>query len=272
MPSPLIPSTLAASPDGPSVIAVMLRSDALRVTQRHRHARGQLLGSSNGLVSVETDRGQWVVPATHAVWVPPGIVHGLRSHGPFAGWSAYVAPASCTTLPDRPCILPVSGLLREVVARLAQVSDHLLTAAQQRLAEVLMDEIGTAPHDALGLPMPTDPRVRKVARALSECPDDSRRLEEWAAWVDIAPRTLSRRFVKETGFTLTEWRQRVRLLRAMELLAAGYSVTRVALELGYDNTSAFIALFRRRLGTTPGQFASTGRLPSPGQGDSAMRS
>jgi AraC-like DNA-binding protein len=41
-----------------------------------------------------------------------------------------------------------------------------------------------------------------------------------------------------------------RLLRAIELLAAGESVTSIALELGYDNTSAFIAMFRRCLGTT----------------------
>jgi AraC-like DNA-binding protein len=30
----------------------------------------------------------------------------------------------------------------------------------------------------------------------------------------------------------------------------------VAMELGYDSVSSFIALFRRILGTTPAQFAS----------------
>ena len=52
----------------------------------------------------------------------------------------------------------------------------------------------------------------------------------------------------------TEWRQRVRLLRALEMLAADMSVTRVALELGYENVSAFIALFRRTFGVTPGRY------------------
>ncbi|MCP1366191.1 helix-turn-helix transcriptional regulator, partial [Halomonas sp. BBD48] len=223
----------------------------------HCHARGQLLGSLNGLVSVDTDSGQWVVPATHAVWVPPGVVHGLRSHGAFSGWSAYVVPSACTDLPDRPCTLGVSGLLGEVVARLVQVSEENPNAAQHRLAEALLDEIRTLPHEALGLPMPKDPRVLKVARALSERPDDTLRLQEWAAWVGMAPRTLSRRFVSETGFTLTEWRQRVRLLRALEMLAAGHAVTRVALELGYENASAFIALFRRTFGATPKQYTMT---------------
>ena len=50
------------------------------------------------------------------------------------------------------------------------------------------------------------------------------------------------------------WRQQRRLLRALELLATGRSVTDVALELGYDNASAFIAMFRRCLGTTPARY------------------
>jgi len=41
----------------------------------------------------------------------------------------------------------------------------------------------------------------------------------------------------------------------MELLAAGHSVTSVALQVGYDGTSAFIAMFRRATGRTPGRYA-----------------
>ena len=40
----------------------------------------------------------------------------------------------------------------------------------------------------------------------------------------------------------------------MEMLAAGQSVTTVALDLGYDSPSAFTAMFRRTLGTTPRRY------------------
>ncbi|MDL0434109.1 helix-turn-helix transcriptional regulator [Marinobacter sp. TBZ242] len=262
MSSPFLSTALASSLAGPRVIAVERKSGTVRTTCRHCHARGQLLGSLNGLVSVETEDSQWVVPATHAVWMPPGVVHGTRSHGAFAGWSAYVLPSACADLPDQPCILAVSGLLREVVARLAKADGGSTEAAQSRLADVLLDEIRALPREALGLPMPKDARLLKIARALSNHPADDRRLREWAEWVAMAPRTLSRRFVIETGFTLTEWRQRVRLLRALEMLAVGKAVTYVALELGYENVSAFIALFRRTYGVTPGQYASFGVLHS----------
>ena len=39
-----------------------------------------------------------------------------------------------------------------------------------------------------------------------------------------------------------------------ELLAAGESVTNIALEVGFENTSAFIAMFHRCMGTTPTRY------------------
>jgi AraC-like DNA-binding protein len=120
-----------------------------------------------------------------------------------------------------------------------------LNAAQLRLAGVILDEIR---------PLPQDPRLLKIALALSDRPDDERRMEQWADWAGIAPRTLTHRFAAETGFSLTGWRQRVRLLRALKLLVEGKPVTAIALHLGYDNVSGFIALFRRTFGVTPGRY------------------
>ncbi|MDV5357558.1 AraC family transcriptional regulator [Enterobacter asburiae] len=148
----------------------------------------------------------------------------------------------------------MTGLLREAVARAAGFQEMTLTPSQERLAGVIIDEIGALPEVDLGLPMPQDPRLIRIAHALTARPDEDRRLEAWAAWAGISSRTLSRRFSAETGFSFSEWRQRVRLLRALELLAAGKPVTAIALELGYDNVSAFIALFSRVFGTTPGRY------------------
>jgi AraC-like DNA-binding protein len=247
--------TAAVSQD-PLIRVVEQASTAGRVTRRHSHASGQLLGASQGLLTVEVHDGRWVVPATHAVWLPPHTPHGLRSHGPFAGWSVYVDEQACAALPAEPRIAAISSLLREAVARAAGWDDdgEPLDAARSRLAGVILDEIAAAEPVALGLPMPADARLLKIARALSERPSDERRLEEWADWAGIAPRTLTRRFASETGFSFTEWRQRVRLLRGLELLAAGQPVTAIALELGYDNVSAFIALFKRTFGVTPGKY------------------
>ncbi len=69
---------------------------------------------------------------------------------------------------------------------------------------------------------------------------------------------MTRRFSAETGFSFTQWRQRSRLLRALELLTRGTAVTTTALDLGYENVSAFIAMFRRHFGVTPGRYMLPG--------------
>ena len=43
-------------------------------------------------------------------------------------------------------------------------------------------------------------------------------------------------------------------MQASRLLAAGTSVTEAAVRAGYDSTSAFIAMFRRATGVSPGRF------------------
>jgi AraC-like DNA-binding protein len=58
---------------------------------------------------------------------------------------------------------------------------------------------------------------------------------------------------------LSRWRQRLRVLHALPRLAAGDTVTRAALALGYDTTSAFIAVFKRELGDTPARYARDAR-------------
>jgi AraC-like DNA-binding protein len=106
----------------------------------------------------------------------------------------------------------------------------------------------------LHLPQPRDPRLRAVTGALLRDPGDARSLTAWSRHAGASARTLARGFLRETGMGFGAWRQQARLLRALELLAEGEPVTRVALELGYAGPSAFIAMFRRALGATPGRY------------------
>jgi AraC-like DNA-binding protein len=54
--------------------------------------------------------------------------------------------------------------------------------------------------------------------------------------------------------TFGKWRQQLRLMQAMRLLAEGAKVTHAALESGYSTPSAFISMFRKTLGTTPASY------------------
>ncbi|WP_437524886.1 helix-turn-helix transcriptional regulator [Sorangium sp. So ce726] len=255
---PFIDAERARSACPPLLVAVTRDGDEPRTTPAHRHARGQLLGATRGLITVGAERNRWVVPATHAAWIPPHHEHSLESHGPFAGWSVYVAEPACADLPPEPCIVRTSGLLREAVARVSTWPELApLSAPELRLVAVLCDEIGSLPREDFGLPMPTDPPLLRIARALLADLADNRRLEAWARWAGVSARTLTRRFPEETGFSFSEWRQRARLLRALELLAAHTPVTAIAIDLGYETVSAFSALFRRTFGAPPTKYFRT---------------
>ncbi|BCQ52923.1 AraC family transcriptional regulator [Burkholderia gladioli] len=256
MRDPLLPPPLVLESGGPLVAAAELTQSVARETEAHRHARGQLVGALSGLLSVGLEAQQWVVPATHAIWVPPHHMHSLRSYGPFSGWSVFVQEAACAALPTAPRAIRTNPLLREAVRRAATWSGGSLDHDEIRIAELILAEIAASPAQALGLPRPLDARLARIADALAADLSDTRRAEDWAQWAGIAPRTLSRRFLEETGMSFAQWRQQARVLRALERLAVGTPVTTIALELGYDNVSAFIEMFRRVLGVTPGKYAA----------------
>lgn len=244
-------------PGHPTLFAVQGNYDAELSSHFHQHARGQLFGSLRGLLSVGVEDAVWLVPAIHAVWLPPHTPHSGQSHGPFHGWSVYIDEGACADLPQQACTLRTSGLLREAVLRACHwepISSDPLPGPQAHIAAVILDEIRGLPIEPFGLPLPKDARLQRIARALIANPSDDQGMEHWADWAAVSLRTLSRRFVTETGFNFTAWRQRARLMRSLEMLATGTPVATIAYDLGYSSPSAFISLFKRSFGQTPANY------------------
>lgn len=226
-------------------------------TGRHSHGRTQLVFAAAGVVTVETAEGSWTVPPQRAVWVPGGLVHDLAMHGRVELRSLYFLP-TLPGVPAEPSVLSVTPLARELVLRLMDLPPAP-DESWRRLVATLLDELAGVGSALLHLPLPTDRRARRVAEALLAEPGDGRRLEDWAARVGAAPRTLLRHFRRDTGLGFAAWRQQARFIAALPRLAAREPVTAVALDLGYDSPSAFVAAFRKAFGTTPGRyFASNG--------------
>lgn len=229
----------------------------------HRHRRAQFVYAGRGVMSVTTASAAFVVPPQRAVWMPAGVGHRIEARSVVAMRTLYIEPLVSTELPANVCVLQVTPLLRElIIAAVAAGPVYAPDGAQSRIVSVILDQIATLPTASLALPMPTDARLLRVTQALVAEPGDTRSLARWAAQAGASERTLGRLFKQQTGMSFGAWRQQRRLLQAMELLATGSSVTAVALELGYDNTSAFIAMFRRCLGTTPARYFKAPRHSS----------
>ncbi len=238
----------------------MVRTFAVRHTGDHEiaphaHDWHQLIYASEGVMWVHTVQGDWVVPPNRAVWVPAGVEHGIEMTGTVLVQTLYLAQGIAGSLPGRCCAVNVSPLLRELIRHtvaLGMLDNNVPQRA--RLIDFLVDQLSALPTIPLQLPWPTDERAQRVAAWLREHPEDPGLIKQMARRVVASARTLERLFQKETGMTFGKWRQQLRLLHALRLLADGRSVTAVALDVGYDSPSAFIAMFKRTLGTTPHRY------------------
>ncbi|MEV0228907.1 helix-turn-helix transcriptional regulator [Nonomuraea sp. NPDC050786] len=122
-----------------------------------------------------------------------------------------------------------------------------------RLWAVLLDQLRRAPEQPLHLPTAQDPRLAAVCATLHRDPADSRTLAQLAAGVGTSDRTLARLCRRELGMSFPQWRTQLRLHHALLLLADGVPVTTVAHRCGWASASAFIDVFRRAFGYTPGR-------------------
>jgi len=225
------------------------------IVETHHHRRAQLLFASRGTMVVSTDQGIWVVPTQRAVWIPAFVDHAVLARSELSLRSLYFSPPIVPDMPKACAVVTVSELLRQLIlTAVALPIDYDEDGADGRLIGVLLDQIQTLPETPLHLPMPTDTRLQKITETLTRNPADPQSLEDWATTAGASSRTLTRLFTAETGMTFRQWRQQVRLLEALARLADGEPVTAVALDLGYDSQSAFISMFRKSLGTTPGRY------------------
>jgi AraC-like DNA-binding protein/quercetin dioxygenase-like cupin family protein len=223
----------------------------------HSHRRAQLVYASAGVMVVTTERGMWVVPPQRAVWVPALMEHQIRTSGQVSMRSLYITPDAVLGLPQDCCVVAVPPLLRELILyAVTRPRLYELGSPDEHVMLVILDQIQSLPVAPLHLPMPSDPRLLRISKTLMEHPEDARTLAAWARTVGASTRTLTRLFLAETGVSFRHWRQQVRLLEALRRLASHEPVTAVALDLGYNSPSAFIAMFRRAFGTTPRHYFS----------------
>jgi AraC-like DNA-binding protein len=231
----------------------------------HYHDVQQVVYPSSGVLAISAAAGTWVVPPQRAVWIPAGVPHAHRAHGPVQMRTLAISSAATADqpLPTGPAVLTVSPLLREVIVALSSADGTPYTARQRATMEqVALDQLRRVDQLPVRLPALADDRLRAVAALLRANPAEERTLAELGVVVGASERTLSRLFRQEAGMSFPQWRTQFRLQHALVLLADRTPVTTTALACGWSNPSAFIETFRRCFGATPRTFYTDTR-PAP---------
>lgn len=218
----------------------------------HFHERDQLVYASHGVMTVRTRSDTWVVPPLRAVWIPASIAHSITMSGAVTMRTLYLKPGLAKTVPRSCCVVNVSPLLKELILHACSFRALRKTTLRQRhLIEVITDQLETVQMVPLQLPHLADPRALRIAEMLMADPGNNQTLAQICKAGGASKRTMERLFQEDTGMTFGKWRQQLRLMQALRLLAEGAKVTHAALEAGYSTPSAFISMFRKTLGTTP---------------------
>jgi AraC-like DNA-binding protein len=223
----------------------------------HSHARAQLVCATTSTVDVVAGERRWTLQPGHAAWLPGGLAHSVSALSTTSIFrSLYIRPDLAGKLGGEAAVFGLSPLLRELLLQLIEVYDgHRDRGIYPHLAALTLDEIARAEHRpeiaAPLLPAPRDRRLKLICDTLMGRPADRRTLEEWGKAAGASTRTLERLFRDETGMSFNDWRQTCRIAAAIPQLQQGNPVKLVAWAVGYDSPSAFAAIFRRVVGTSP---------------------
>jgi AraC-like DNA-binding protein len=229
------------------------------VIPEHSHPEDQLLFASNGVMTLHTKQGVWVVPPMRAVWIPADTPHSVAMSGPVSMRTLYFLPRLCKKFSEKCFVMNVSPLLRELILHACKFKRlNKKASPERRIIEIIVEQLKAVDSIPLQLPHPTDARAMRVVKTLLADPGDQRDLERLCRDCGASKRTIQRVFLEETKMNFGKWRQQLRLLHGLQLLASGEKVTAAALEAGYSSPSAFISMFRKQLGTTPMRYLANG--------------
>jgi AraC-like DNA-binding protein len=226
----------------------------------HFHDRDQLVYASRGVMTVRTRGGSWVVPPHLAVWIPADVSHTISMSGAVAMRTLYFKPRMAKELPRDCCVINVPALLKELILYACTCRTLKKTVNWQKpLIAVIVHQLRMVETVPLQLPHLSEPRLVRIAEIFIKQPSDTRTLLELCRVSGASKRSIERLFQREIGMSFGKWRQQLRLMEGLRLLAGGAKVTHAALESGYSTPSSFISMFRKTLGITPTSYFKPAR-------------
>ncbi|MEP0522339.1 MAG: helix-turn-helix transcriptional regulator [Hyphomicrobiales bacterium] len=221
----------------------------------HSHWRGQLIYAISGSLKVISTAGTWIVPPERAVWMPSNVEHAVQSLTEAETRFLYLDPDVYSGLPSKVTVIHMTPLMREcLLAFLSLPRFYDEDGIAKHLVAIMVEELRVMPVMPLHLPQPKTPSLQKAANALIADIGNTPKLSTLAHEAGLSVRSFERHFQKETGLTWRKWMLQAKLMEAISQLSGGERVGDVAHSLGYEGPSAFVSMFKKATGMTPGKY------------------
>ncbi|EPJ46471.1 MAG: hypothetical protein OFPI_33980 [Osedax symbiont Rs2] len=234
----------------------------------HSHDWEQLIFALSGLLEVTSSKGQHLIPSGQAIWIPANYSHSIATVTGAKLRSVHIRKDPLKQFVQQITVLKVDPLTRLLIAKASEFftlhgAANATTAVlelnpqQLRLLDVLIDQIAGLQQQHLSLPLTDDRLLLPILQALQHQPERKTTLFEWGQLLGASSKTIGRRFEAKLGMSYRRWREQLILHRAIQGLSENRPVTEVALSLGYESLPAFIHMFKKQTGVTPGKFICT---------------
>ena len=224
-------------------------------TMTHQHDWGQVHLIKQGVLEMEVNGRKMVSPAGFAIWTPAQVPHRAFNRQDIEYCAINIDVSRSHHLPTQACMIALPPLVLAIIDDLvARKVDKIESHQDTCLTDVLLERLASAHQVDDFLPTTTDPLLQPILAELEANPANNCPLSEWAKSVFTTERTLHRRFQKHLRMSFNEWRQRLKVVTALQLLKQPDSISQVAYQLGYSDASAFIKMFRKHTGLTPSAY------------------
>ncbi len=192
----------------------------------------------------------FVCDAASALWLTPE--QGYRMRRPCAAQRSMAIEIDAEWGPNRRAALAPTAQLQLRLWRREWASGRSeALLLEERLAALVHQTSRPAAGSA---PQRLHRAVERARQYLAAAPQRDDTLAEIARAVHSSPFHLARMFRRHTGQSLHAYRTGLRMSVALERIEQGErNQSRLAAELGYSSHSHFSSVFRRCLGTPPGQ-------------------
>ena len=217
----------------------------------------------SGSAVIETAKLNFLANESQCIWIPPRTNHTFYTLEASANRTIFVHESlfkdserfySCQ-------ILSSTALLKELVKTIVDWNLNLQDEKDRRMAHVIWDVIQRSEPAMMGITMPRNSKLQKLANQFLENIEEPISIDEWSKEFGMSSKTLSRVFFRETGMTIGQWEQRAKMDHAYRQLRNGASVTDTALACGYLSVSSFITTFKKQFGVTPGSLIENTKKP-----------
>ncbi|TCM62767.1 AraC-like DNA-binding protein [Acinetobacter calcoaceticus] len=213
--------------------------------------------SLNGMLEFSINEQRFLSPPNYGIWIPPRTAHcstALDAH-----ITHYICirlhPSLCHIFSDRCKTLSIQPFFRQVVNELLQQKhlNHSIAHYHSHLLQVLLDLMRMAPAHDHYLPQSNHPNLQPILIQLADPLRFRQSLQQVLADFDVSERHMLRLSQQHLQLSLSEWRNRAKIVHAIAALRQGIAIKRIAYALGYQYSSSFIDFFKRYTGQTPAQ-------------------